>query len=608
MRSHNQGDLKEAEKNYRAILSLDPKHIDALHYLGLIAFQVGQNSAAIELINKSLATHYNNAPALGNLGNVYQEVNNYEKAIEVYNASLSLNPDNFQIRANLGNACKKLKRFKEAQHYYLQVLEKAPDLIEVQRNLAEVYAEMGALPKSVEIILKAVKQTPDSFQVRTSCGNILKQTGNLKEAIKHFAAVVKILPEELNAKTNLGNCLAAFGDFEQAIELSIEVSEKSINSAEAQYNVAFIYYEAGYFDLAIRYLKKSLILAPDLVNARVLFSKFDEQEGTKGNIKIMEQMLGKSDIDSDTKAILAYALGSHYEKQTQFDVAFIHIKLANDLIRKQCNYDIEQDIEAFSNIIKLFNRSFVEKHDYFCDTQARPVFIVGMPRSGSTLVEQILSSHSGFFGMGEVPILANCIHQVFGLKNGIDCTAGMLSVNKEQLAKVAHDYLHQTQSFNSNATLLGDKLLMNFFHIGIIKMIFPDALIIHTKRDPVATCWSIYKSDFSRMGHYYAQTFEELSHFYQLYQNLMTHWHSIFPGEIYDISYEDLVSDQENETKKLVKACDLKWEPECLEFHTNTRRVATLSASQVRKPLYKSALDSWRHFEDNIQELVDLLK
>jgi tetratricopeptide (TPR) repeat protein len=541
---------------------------------------------------------------LGNLGNAYQEINEYGQAIEAYKTSLKLSSDNFQIQANLGNACKQLKRFKEAQQCYLQVLEKSPNLVEVQRNLAEVYAEIGSLPKASEMILKAVNQAPDSVAVRTSCGNILKQTGNLQEAIQHFTAVVKILPDEFNAKTNLGNCLAAFGNFDQAIKLLLEVSEQSINNADAHYNVAFVYYEAGHFDLAVNHLKKSLHLAPDLLNARILLSKCDNQQGGKGNIKAMERLLSQSDIDIDAKVSLAYALGSHYEKNSQFDVAFKHLKFANDLSRKQTHYELSRDKQAFANIIRVFDSTFFEKQNYVGDKQAKPVFIVGMPRSGSTLVEQILSSHSAFFGIGEVPILANCIHEVFGLKNGIDCTAGMLNVNKEQFAKVADDYIKLTQSLNSSASLLGDKLLMNFFHIGIIKLIFPNALVIHCKRDPLATCWSIYKSNFSSMGHYYGQTFEELSQFYRLYQALMSHWHGVFPSEIYDISYEALIADQEKETKKLVKACGLEWEPECLDFHKNNRRVATLSATQVRKPLYQSALASWKPFEKNIQELI----
>jgi tetratricopeptide (TPR) repeat protein len=608
IRLHNQGNLHEAEKYYLAILNIESEHIDALHYLGVISFQLGRSLSAIKLINKSLASHSDNSPALANLGNIYQEINEYEKAIEAYKTALQISPNNFQIRANLGNACKQLKRFEEAQQYYLQVLDKAPDLIEVQRNLAEVYAETGALPKALEIILKAVNQAPDSFQARTSCGNILKQMGNLQEAINHFTAVVKILPDELNAKTNLGNCLAAFGDYEQAIELLTEVSKKSIYSSESHYNVAFVYYEAGYFDLASDSLTMALNIDPNLIIARVLLTKIDKQQGSKENIKAMEKLLSQNGIDVDSKASLAYALGNHYEKQSQFYVAFKHLKFANDLIRSQSNYELDQDKKAFANIIRVFDRSFFEKQDYTGDSQARPVFIIGMPRSGSTLVEQILSSHSAFFGIGEVPILANCIHKVFGLKNGIDCTFGILSVNKAQFAKVAYDYIHQTQSFHCGASLIGDKLLMNFFHVGIIKLIFPNAIIIHCKREPVATCWSIYKSNFSRMGHYYGQTFKELSHFYRLYQDLMNHWHSVFPGEIYDISYEALIFDQEKETKKLVNACGLKWEPECLEFHKNSRRVATLSATQVRKPLYKSALASWKPFEKNIQELIEVLK
>jgi tetratricopeptide (TPR) repeat protein len=607
MALHSQGNLNEAEKYYRAILSKHPEHIDALHYLGVIAFQVGQNTAAIELITKSLANDASNAAALGNLGNAYQGISEFGRAIEAYKKALTISPDNFQIRANLGNACKQIKRFEEAQQCYLQVLEKAPDLIEVQRNLAEVYAETGALPKAIETILEAVSRAPNSVEVRISCGNILKQVGNLKGAIEHYSAVVKQLPDDLNAKSSLGICLGEFGEFEQAIELLIEVTEKSANSAPPHYNLAFAYYEAGHFDLAVTCLRTSLRLDPDLVKARVLLCKCDQHQGGQENIKTMENLLNHSGIDAESKASLAYALSNHNEKQSQFDLAFKRLKFANDLSRKQTNYELEDDKRAFSNIIRAFDSSFFEKHNYVGDTQARPVFIVGMPRSGSTLVEQILSSHSAFFGIGEWPILANCLNQVFGLNNGIDCTSGVLAANNVQFEVVAHNYLEKTRSLNPDAVLLGDKLLMNFFHIGIIKLLFPNAIIIHCKRDPLSTCWSIYKSDFSRMGHYYGQTFSELGQFYRLYQNLMSHWHSVFPGAIYDITYENLVSDQEVETKKLLRACGLKWEPECLKFHKNNRRVATLSATQVRRPLYQTALASWKPFEKNISELITVL-
>lgn len=607
MKLHNQGNLREAEKYYRAILSKEPKHVDALHYLGVIALQFGQHGAAIDLISKSLASSPNNAAALGNLGNAYQGINNFAQAIDVYKKSLSISPVNVQIRANLGNACKQLMRFEEALQYYLQVLENTPNLPEVERNLAEIYAATGAIPKALETIRRAIHKAPNSVELLTSYGNMLKQVGQLPEAVKQYSAVVNILPNNLNAKSSLGICLAEIGDFDQAIALLTHVSDKSIGSADAHYNVAFVYYDAGYFDQTIVSLTKALHLAPDFVNARVLLSKCENQLDDS-NIKAMEKLLDKASLDDASKASLAYAIGNHYERQLQFETAFQYLSFANKLSRKQTTYDFKKDKEAFSNIRNVFNKSFFEKQNFKADLEAKPVFIVGMPRSGSTLVEQILSSHSAFFGIGEMPILANCIHHIFGLKSGIDCTSGVLSGNNIQFERLALDYLQQIKSMNSKATLVSDKLLMNFFHIGLIKLIFPNAVIIHCKRDPIATCWSIYKSNFSNMGHDYGQSLEELGHFYRLYQDLMSHWHSLFPGEIYDVSYEILVAEQIIETKNLVEACGLEWESACLDFHKNKRRVATLSASQVRKPLYNSALASWKPFEKNISELINVLK
>lgn len=206
-----------------------------------------------------------------------------------------------------------LKRFQKAQHYYPQALEKTPSLIEVQRSLTKVYAEVGAFPNALKIILKAVNQAPNSVHMRTSCGNILKRMRNFQEAIKYSTAVVKMLPDESNAKTSLGNCLTTFGDFEQAIALLTEASERSINNANTHYDVALVYYEASYFDLVTTCLIKTLELAPEHINARVLLSKCDKQQGGTDNIEAMKRLLSQSSAVAEFRVNLAYALENHYE-------------------------------------------------------------------------------------------------------------------------------------------------------------------------------------------------------------------------------------------------------------------------------------------------------
>lgn len=303
---------------------------------------------------------------------------------------------------------------------------------------------------------------------------------------------------------------------------------------------------------------------------------------------------------------LGFGLGKAYEDLKQYDQSLKMYITANSLERRTNNYSIEREKGYFDRIKKTFNQSFVQSlKEHGCKDEA-PVFVLGMPRSGTSLVEQILDCHSEIYGAGELDLFFNlAMNSDYG-KPGLSEAIKRPEEIAEEIRELGEEYCSSLRELSDNRFVI-DKLPHNFLHIGLIKLALPNAKIIHCKRKPEDNCLSLFKTYFSaNIGFSYDLT--ELGKYHLLYQDLMEHWHATFPGQIFDVNYEEMINDQEKTTKGILEYCGLEWDVACLEFHKSNRPVKTASVAQVRKPIYKSSVDKWKRYENQLDPLLTALR
>jgi len=498
------GDLARAAGICRTILQSSPNQPDALHLLGFINGQQGENDSAVDLIGKSLAIKPGNAEAHHHLGICLGKLGNYDEAVASYNKALSIKPVFAAACNNLGVALKKLNRMDEA----------------------------------IDSYQKALAIEPGYFQAAYNLGIAFEDSGNRKDAITAYRRALSIKPD----------------------------------SAEIHRIIAHIQQH----------------------------DEYDE------DMREMKEMYTSPGVSDEQKMHLSFGLGKAFEDLQQYEKAFEFFAAGNTLKRRSYNYSIDDAAIFFRRIEEIFDASLFSRFQDAGHDDPTPIFIVGMPRSGTTLVEQILASHKDVYGAGELDVTRRIVSS---LSRHCDDTAFPESIrqaNEAMLDRLGADYIRLIRRYSSDARHITNKLREDFLYIGLIRAMLPRAKVIHCRRDPVDTCLSIYKNYFVDKDDY-AYDLGELGRYYTLYLDLMAHWHAVLPGFIHDVHYEDVVADQAGQTRGLLNFCGLDWDDACLEFYKTGRPVMTLSNEQVRKPIYRDSVELWKRYEAHLGPLLESL-
>jgi len=580
------GQIDQAQKIYSSILKSFPNNQEAKKDLSILGqrkernptqgqldevIYLYSNNKFQETIDKieDLNKNFNNAPLLFNiLGACYKAVNKIDNAIKSLEKAIDINPEYDEALFNLG----------------------------------VIYQEIGQINAAINSYKKAIRVNNSYVNAHNNLGLILLKNEQFDAAIDHFEWAISFNPNFAEAHNNLGATLLALGQIDAAVESYNMAVKIKPDYPQALNNQAIGLIRLGENDAAIDSLEKALTLRPDYASAHHNLSSLKNY--SKGDIQItkMQLLLSKNSLSQSDQKNLCFALAKAYEDIGQYDELFEVLHRGNKL----CSLEIKSSLDEYKNnyliFKKLFRSSypFTDKPFSYEKAAIRPIFIVGMPRSGTTLVEQIIASHKEVYGAGELNTLTKLIN-----KNQKD----LLILNNKDLTEKAflsirQEYLESLSSINVTENIITDKWPLNFQYIGFILTAFPEAKIIHLNRDPIATCWSIYKHYFSDIGNGWAYNLEDLAEFYGLYSGLMDFWNESFPNKIYNINYENLTTDQAEETKKLLAFCELEWDDNCLNFHTNTRDVKTASASQVRKKMYQGSSENWKKYEQYIQPLI----
>ena len=578
------GEIKEARKIYLNILEYSPSNKEAK--IGLKSIE---NEDEAQLSQEQL----DYVIQLYSSGQMDKALLSIKELIQDF--------PNIPLLHNISGACNSaLGEIDSAIISFNKAIELKPDYDEAYFNLGVAFHQTGQLGEALNSYERAISIKHAYPTAHNNLGLIALSQGQLDNALKSFEWAVAYGPEYAEAHNSLGAALQELKQFEKA-----KVSFKKAVALNPQYaqglhNLAILSEIINLPDEAYEYYEKALAVEPNYAEAYRNQSRTKKYKKNDPQIAQMQSIYSNDNLSISDKVHINFALAKVNEDLGNQKDFFKHLDEGSRLRKKQLNYNINETEEFHSSLIRLFSEDQPKiKQLSLGPLDIRPIFIVGMPRSGTSLVEQIISSHHSVHGAGELNNFKNVVTPA--LKNYIGNLAN--TINEDDLLSIRKNYIKSLMDLNVSEKIITDKMPVNFRMIGLILTAIPEAKIIHLTRNPKATCWSNYKHYFANENGF---TFdqEDLARFFILYQELMGFWHKSFPNKIHDISYERLTTHQEDETQKLLNYCELDWDNNCLNFHKNTRAVHTASASQVRQKMYQGSSDAWKKYEKFLQPLI----
>ena len=466
--------------------------------------------------------------------------------------------------------------------------------------LSIAYQNIGEFKKSENVMKEALRMNANNPFFLNNMGITQHKLENFSSAEEHFKRGLKIAPNYINILNNLANLKKDLNFTDTAIEYykkSISINSKVI---ETHLNIASCYQSIGKYDQSISHLENVLKIDPKFTVADRLISSMKTYEEKDNHLNDMNTKLMNLDLTNERKADLYFAIGKAYEDLKKYDQSFSNYHNGNKLLKKLYFFDLEQEKKKFTKIKKFFQKQ--NKIDSY-HSQRKLIFIVGMPRSGTSLVEQILSSHDNVYGGGELNFLSNIIKNKILNKDDNISIEKIADINELSM-ECAKEYYEKIKDLDDTEKDFTDKTPLNFRFIGFIKNFFPNSKIINCSRDPIDIIWSNYKNYFPASLPF-TNDLNDLSNYHKIYLDLMQFWKKDFDKDIYDINYENLVKNSKEEIKKLLKFCDLEWNEKCLKHENNSRSIKTASATQARKPIYKSAIKSSDIYRKYLSEILE---
>jgi len=571
------GRWREAEKAARAALKLQPGHGEANNNLGCALAGLGRTEAARAAYLAAIETDGGNAAAYNNLGLLYMKAGNAAEAAECFQSAIKIDPKFTLALTNLATVCLRAGRLDEAEQACRQALAVQPDLVAALHSLATVKWARGARAEAEALFEKVLGLDPGHQLARINLGSVKSAEGKYAEAEEHFRGALIRSPKNGEAHLNLGFCLADQGNLDEALQCFRATIGLDPRNIEAYYALATS--SQPHIDAAGRAHIEAL--------ARTMGLSLDAQ------VKLQFVLAAMAFGDNDN------ALGFHYCRQGN---KIRQILLTDD----GQTFDAAGHAAHLDAMAQTFSGSFLEARSGWGDADARPIFIVGMPRSGTTLAERIIAAHPGVRGLGErsdIPLMMQRAAEIGGEDSGF--LDGISALSRDQLQGLAGGYVN-TVSELAPAGIIADKMPFNFINIGFIHLLFPGARFIHCRRDSLDVGLSCYLTNFVQ-PHPWSCDLGHIGHYIKAHDRLMDHWRSVLPAPIFDWNYETVVADWEAEVRRLIDYLGLDWDPACLQFHRVGGAVQSASKWQVRSPVTSARVGRWRNFGGELSPLIDAL-
>jgi tetratricopeptide (TPR) repeat protein len=612
---HAAGRRAEAEALYRGVLQESPRQPDALHLLGLLAHQSGRSAEAIDLIREALAVggpqplfHSNLAVALLALGRM-------DEAAAHCREALRLHPGDVDARHNLGVILFTQGRLDHAELCFREVLRNKPDHIEAHRQLTSLLRQQGRMAEVVTALREVLRLTPNHVGARNALGAALLDVNQPAAAEVEFREALRQRPDFAEAHRNLGMALRDQQQPDEAMECFRQALRLKPDYAGAHVSIGFLLQWQGRIDEARAEFQAARGLMPDDPWAYTGLGRLaaaGHYEFSAEEIRRMEAIAAQEGRSADERRGLYFTLARLAEKAGDYGRAFEHFRRGNDLLaahlrRRTPPGELIPQEQVVNRLTAVFTRAHFDGVRSLGVDSEQPVFVVGMPRSGTTLAEQIIASHPRAKGAGElrdIAQLTKSLAQRLGSEVGYPECMGRLDVATARAA--AEEYLSRLRRLGAGADRIVDKMPFNFQHLGFIATLFPRARVVHCVRDPIDTCLSCYIQDFANPMPF-TPDLADVGQYFRQYERLMAHWARVLPLPVFELRYEELTADQEAVSRRLVEFCGLDWDPQCLRFHETERMVQTSSALQVRRPLYRSSVGRWKRYEEHLGPLLEAL-
>ena len=572
---HNYVNLKDkpmALKSYLRAVKFNP----TLHasWLGILTIEE-VDSKILELANSNVMYLKNLPPELKSVSSFIHE-GKLKKADHLCRDFLKNKPHDIEAMRLLAKIGKELHIYDDSEFLLESCLVFDKDNTDVALEYVDVLIKRQKYAKALEEAEKLYKKDKKNLQFMIAYAVTLQQTNKQEEALNIYNKVLEVDKNNPDVLLSKGHLLKTFGNVKESIE-----------SYKSSYNIDK-YFGDAYWSLA---------------NLKTY--TFSDKE-----IKSLKKMVKEEYLNENEKTYMHFALGKAFEDSKDYQISFHHYKAGNDIKKQNIKFDLKVFDEECINQKEVCTGDLFEAKKDWGNDSVEPIFILGLPRVGSTLLEQILASHSMVEATHELPNILAISHKL-NLRKALEKSSRypdiLLSLSAPQLKMIGEQYINDAAIFRSGKKYFIDKMPNNFRHIGLIKLILPNAKIIDIRRSSMSACFACYKQLFAE-GQEFTYDFKDLAGYYNNYVELMDHWNKVIPNQILSINYEDLINDFDNSVNKILDYCSLPFEQDCIDFYKNKRSVRTPSSEQVRQPIFKSGLDYWKNYESNLDELANNLK
>jgi len=636
-------EIELAEQQLSEILKKFPEEPNALRLSGLSSLQQGKPEIAIIPFKKALQVAPDFYEVYENLSQAWALLGNLKEAEICLKKYLEHNQSNFSawkalgdILLDLGKEDESNKAYKnaittdqkyiklqdamhsvqkgklgEAEAVYREILSEDPKNVDALRLLALLASRTGSQEQAIQMLENCVNIAPDYALAWENLAKLYRQKDDQESLLKAsecFKKATQLRPDWAEGWAGLGTMQTRSSLHDEGITSYKKSLTLKLNQPRVHLSLGHVYKTTGSQEKSINSYKEAIYHDNDFGEAYWSLANLKTYQFDKDELEEMEFRLSKTDLAERERVHFLFSLGKGYEDIQEYKRSFQYYEQGNNLNRGRTTYD-PKAIEALTDrLINYFNPSIFDNRNKSGHASSEPIFIVGLPRSGSTLVEQILASHSEVEGTMELPNIMNIARKLGNSsKDATGYPEIIETISENEFKSLGLSYIEQTQFLRTNKAYFIDKMPNNFSHIGLIKLILPNAKIIDARRKPMDTCFSCYKQLFAR-GQAFTYDLPEIARYYLNYVKLMDHWDKVLPGYVYKIQHEDLIENQESITRELLEFCGLDFQPSTLEFYKNKRAVKTASSEQVREPINKKGLDQWKNYEEFLGELKYYLK
>jgi len=600
------GRFDDANARIEQAMSMYPQFARPYEARGELLLAKGELPEAAQAFKQSLKLDPNRQRTRMKLGQVYLFLGRVDEAQALKDEFMELSQDNQDIAK--AAELEKEEKFAEAEKLYRQILTRHPDNVSAMRLWAGLGIREKRYADAETLLQQAVKVAPGFSRALADLCAVQLEQEKYDDVVKSATTLIKLKPRSTDGHIWLAAATAGAGHYQDAVGYYDKALEIAPNHGGALCGKGNACRTMGDSDGAIAAYRQSKKANPlhaeaywSLANLKTF--RFEDSE-----VDDMLALLDDERIPTDGQVQLNNALGLEFDGRKEYERAFEFIDRGNILRREHEFYDRVENEERTDLSIEVFTPHFLRDKAGHGDPDPAPIFIVGLPRSGSTLLEQILSSHSKVDGTHELPEIGKTVRANAELTTpSARYPASIANIDADGLRQLGAEYIERTRRHRGDRPFFTDKNPNNFVHVGLMQLILPNAKIINARRHPLDSCFGSYKQLFAQ-GQPFTYDLVELGEYYLQYQRLMDHWHDVLPGKVLDVQYEEVVADLDGQVRRILDYCELGWEESCLRFHETSRSVKSASSEQVRRPIYTSAVNTWRHYEQHLGPLIEVLE